>query len=148
MTMSVVSDLLLDWDGKLPVDPSKFAVAKGISVLYDENLGKSGRSGYFSPDQRTIYVNPDEPEYRQRFTVAHELGQCLLGHGERNRANQKLTEFDACERDANQFAVELLMPEDAVRQLAPSNGLQMMAWYFDVSTTAMYFRMKNLRLVE
>ena len=49
MTMSVVSDLLLDWDGKLPVDPSKFAVAKGISVLYDENLGQIREVRVFFP---------------------------------------------------------------------------------------------------
>ena len=147
MTLPVVADLLMGWDGKLPVDPSKFAVENGISVLYDDELEKTGRSGRYSPEKRTIYINRKEPEYRQRFTVAHELGHCLLEHGARNRVNKTLEAPDHCEREANQFAAELLMPEYAVKKLAPDNGLDMLAWYFDVSTTAMYFRMKNLGLL-
>ena len=146
MTSAVVSNLLMGWNGILPVDPTQFAAENGISVRYDQSLERGGLSGYSDPEDNTIYVNPNESWSRKRFTVAHELGHCLLGHGARNRRRDALPGVDSQEVEANNFAAELLMPEDAVKQLAPGNSLQMMAWYFDVSTTAMYFRMKNLGL--
>ena len=94
-----------------------------------------------------IFVNPTEPARRQRFTVAHELGHCLLGHGCRDRLKGTLTEYEPDEAAANQFAAELLMPENAVRYFAAKKNLQDLMEIFDVSQTAIYFRLKNLRLI-
>ena len=57
-----------------------------------------------------------------------------------------MIDADPDETAANAFAAELLMPEDAVRQLVRGNSLQQLAYYFDVSPTAMYIRLKVLRL--
>lgn len=58
----------------------------------------------------TIGINSDEPLVRKRFTVAHEIGHFVMGHGS----------CDLCadsneEREANQFAAELLMPPSLLR---------------------------------
>jgi Zn-dependent peptidase ImmA (M78 family) len=81
-------------------------------------------SGMLLPAERRIFVNADEHETRQRFTIAHELGhwicQCLEGSAEPIycRAQDIETEADrAREREANVFAAELLMPEDEVRAI-------------------------------
>lgn len=80
-----------------------------------------GCSGMLLPAERRIFVNADEPDTRQRFTIAHELGhwvcQCLEGTVEPMycRADEVDESARALEREANVFAAELLMPEEAVR---------------------------------
>jgi Zn-dependent peptidase ImmA (M78 family) len=138
----------MDWDGGLPIDPTRYAARCGVEVEYKDSLAKEGRSGYFDSKSKTIYINPDEPEYRQRFTIAHELGHCLLSHGDRDRLNTTLSEYDPKEADANAFAAQLLMPEMAVREMAARYDLNRMAYFFDVSRMALFIRMKSLGIVK
>ena len=79
-------------------------------------------SGMLLPAERRILVNASEPDTRQRFTAAHELGhwvcQCLEGSAApvMCRDEDLSTAADrAREREANVFAAELLMPEEAIR---------------------------------
>ena len=68
-------------------------------------------------ESAVIGVNSNHAVARQRFTIAHELGHFLLGHelGEKiiddvfDKPNDK-------EREANEFAAELLMPKDFLKQ--------------------------------
>jgi Zn-dependent peptidase ImmA (M78 family) len=138
----------MDWDGGLPIDPSYYAKKRGLSVKYDPSLSEENRSGRLDEENGTIYVNPDEPEYRQRFTIAHELGHYLLGHGSSNRLNKPLSDYDRKEADANAFAAQLLMPEIAVREMSARFSLNEMAYYFDVSRVALFIRMKSLGIVK
>ena len=83
-------------------------------------------SGMLFPTERLIVVNGGEPETRRRFTIAHELGhwvcQCLEGHTAplycRAEDVEGRPEAKALEREANVFAAELLMPQDAVQSQA------------------------------
>jgi hypothetical protein len=66
------------------------------------------------------FVSADDILARKRFTAAHELGHFLL-HGDRMTgfiADATISETDDAtgemEREANQFAAELLMPEDVI----------------------------------
>ena len=71
------------------------------------------------PIERRIYVNAAEPETRQRFTIAHELGhwicQCLEGTAKPVYCRAEEIGVDpeakALEREANIFAANLVMPE-------------------------------------
>ena len=80
-------------------------------------------SGMLLPAERRILVNASEVETRQRFTVAHELGHwvCQVLEGRdvpiycRAEEIGVDPEAKALEREANVFAAELLMPEEAVR---------------------------------
>lgn len=70
---------------------------------------------------RIIWVNKLEPEYRQRFTIAHEIGHILLGHEGISHRDTSYTVYkDLIERmnevSANAFAAELLMPERLLRK--------------------------------
>lgn len=72
-------------------------------------------------DLRIIWVNKLEPEYRQRFTIAHEIGHILLGHEGISHRDTSYTVYkDLIERmnevSANAFAAELLMPEILLRE--------------------------------
>jgi hypothetical protein len=98
------------------------SIAEDLVGLLVERAPMPDCSGMLLPAERVILVNPDEVETRQRFTIAHELGhwicQCLEGQVAPVlcRKQDVGTETDRRrEREANVFAAELLMPEDAVR---------------------------------
>lgn len=108
----------------------------GINVLYSDmtDLEKDGRSvsGFArvgsSSGRPEIVINGNEPFYRQRFTIAHELGHIILHwkwlpgtildsklaeisyRSERGYSrHEKRREFQA-----NEFAAELLLPLELV----------------------------------
>lgn len=94
-------------------DPFEIATQKNILVLF-ESLGEI--LGYFSSYKRisAIHINRDCADTVQRFICAHELGHRML-HPKTNvpflRRNT-LASIDKIEREANQFAVELLIPDE------------------------------------
>jgi len=106
-------------------------------------------SGMLFPAERRILVNAAEPETRQRFTVAHELGhwicQCLEGTAQAVYCRAEDVGVDpeakALEREANIFAANLVMPEPAVRAAGSENR-------FGVSDEALAWRLYNLGLLE
>ena len=110
-------------------------------------------SGMLLPAERVILVNAAEPETRQRFTIAHELGhwvcQCLEGETEPVYCRAEEVTLDphikAREREANVFAAELLMPEEAVREAHARNES---ATTFGVSGEAMAWRLYSFGLGE
>jgi hypothetical protein len=98
------------------------SVAEDLLGLAVERVPMTDCSGMLLPLERVIVVNAAEPETRRRFTIAHELGhwicQCLEGSAQPIMCRDKdlSTAADrAGEREANVFAAELLMPEEAIR---------------------------------
>lgn len=93
-------------------NPFTIASRKGITVLY-EQLGDI--LGYYSTYKRMkfIHLNRDNGESVQRFVIAHELGHVMM-HPNLNtpflRKNTLLS-VDRIEREANEFAVELLISD-------------------------------------
>jgi hypothetical protein len=91
-------------------------------------------------------------ERRLRFTIAHEIGHFLL-HGERvvtERGGATNPATARYEREADQFAAELLMPAALVRQAVLEDGLDVdrLADRFEVSVAAMRQRLRRLGLTE
>lgn len=75
-------------------------------------------------DDALAFVKANDPIGRRRFTAAHELGHAVL---HREKMGQYIADADIAEaddataeieREANQFAVELLMPEEVIRDRA------------------------------
>lgn len=98
-------------------DPFKLAEKLNIIVKYDD-LGNTW--GYFITYKRIkiIHINSNLEEWLQRYTCAHELGHSVLHKGVPTPFLKKHTLFsvDKIERQANTFAVELLMPDDIISQ--------------------------------
>lgn len=146
------------WDGRLPVDPGAIAKRLDIELIpMGSTLEPWEFSGYFrrydaSIGGPVIRYNRSDALVRRRFTVAHELGHFVMGHEDAPRdvpANFGASVSDPIERAANQFAAELLMPEDSVRQVALSGrfgSVENLADAFKVSKVAMNYRLTNLRL--
>src|SRR5579884_1780795 len=119
-------------------------------------------SGMLLPAERLIRINAAEgprnepPLRRFRFTIAHELGHwiCHAVEGADPTVSYcrpiDLTEAAdrSLEREANVFAAELLMPEPAVRRIWNELGsIQEVAFQFDVSASAMHWRLYSFGLV-
>ena len=92
-----------------------------------------------------IVVNPGKPGDRQNFSVAHELGHLVLHQ-------PLLSGQDGIEREANAFAGEFLLPEEAMRlELISPVTLSLLAelktrWY--VSMQALLYRAKELHIIS
>src|SRR5690606_24071974 len=94
-------------------DPFEIIKLLDIMTLL-ENLGLN-TWGYYTNICRIpcIHINNRISEMRQIFTAAHELGRHFMHKGLSTpflRANT-LQSVDKIERQANQFAVELLIPD-------------------------------------
>lgn len=96
-------------------------------------------------------VNSYHHRVRQRFTIAHEIAHYVLHRKKQSefrdhtfaRRNDDRSDM---EREADQFAAELLMPEAEVRGSVDKGlrNLNDLARHFDVSTLAMRYRLDNL----
>lgn len=103
-------------------DPFHIAEGLGIIVLF-ESLGSI--YGYYNYYKRIkmIHINDSLNDSLQRFTCAHELGHALLHHDINTTFLKKNTFFSTSkiEREANTFAVELLMPDEYLYELRDTN---------------------------
>ncbi len=120
----------------------------------------------FIPESKSfeMLINSTHSPVRQRFTIAHELGHFVLHkdkiieRGRLNRGPKSDNEIDfddRLEKEANAFAAGVLMPEAQVthwykilKPTDPVRVLDRMADLFEVSKDSMYWRLKNLRLVD
>lgn len=138
----------------IPVDPFHIAEDLGIEV-YAAAL-ESDVSGMLvkEPGQDPqILVNASDAQNRQRFSCAHEIGHFILrassdaddGYGYIDRRGPSASQgTNPAEIYANQFAAELLMPQENVRALAPTLSDAALAVKFNVSVGAMKYRLENL----
>lgn len=155
----------------LPIKIDEIARLQGLKVMpYPLDGTISGVLVIEENGNGIIGFNQNESRVRRRFTIAHELGHYEL-HKEHSHLfvdrefkqsrlyrSQKSSSDVATkdyETEANSFAAAILMPEDLIRKelenikidLGSEQGLKELAKKFDVSSTAMYFRLTNLDLI-
>ena len=108
--------------GDLPINPAKAAGALGIKTvsyssmteIYEikkETLYSRSADGFaFKTENRfVIAVNENScGERKRRFTIAHELGHCVLGHA--CRLSDYRFPTNAEEHAADRFAADFLAP--------------------------------------
>lgn len=153
--------LLIDrWTPRgLPIDPAEIARSLGILVEgvrfdYEDDPTLRGISGqYIGGFIPTIRYEANDSPNRQKFTIAHELGHHVMGHGDRFRdtANSFYSNnWDPVEVSANRFAAELLMPFKVMENYVLTRGvtdLYQLASIFGVSDAAVKYRLINLGLL-
>lgn len=100
-----------------------------------------------------IGVNSNHSKVRQRFTIAHELAHFLLGH----ELGDKIIDdvFDRPtekEREANEFAAELLIPKDMLEEDIKTKRIKLkipdLARRYEVSEQAMSIRLLETGLIN
>ncbi len=98
-----------------------------------------------------ILLNGDEPETRQRFSLAHELKH-VIDHSSRDYTcwdDRMQTANQKGERLADYFAACLLMPKRHVKSLwGKYRNVQVLADRFSVSSAAMSVRLSQLGLLD
>jgi Zn-dependent peptidase ImmA (M78 family) len=114
--------------------------------LEPNNLHISGAVLY---DTKQILLNPTESNTRRNFTLAHEIGHIVLKHqkeGQLLDARSNITSpTTSKETDANEFAAELLMPEDVFKaKWNETKSMASMAEYFATSLDATAIRIQRL----
>jgi Zn-dependent peptidase ImmA (M78 family) len=147
----------------IPVDVEAVARHLGAKVIYkdtfdDDLCGMLYREG----SDIIIGVNKSHFPYRQRFTIAHEIGHLVMHSHIINQVHvdRKFTEqlkrdkraslgLDRIEIEANRFAAELLMPTAELLKAVDDrmdieNGLTQLADEYEVSVQAMTIKLARL----
>ncbi len=147
-----IGDAPQDIDIGLLLD--RLSVKYGITydVLDPEEMPYEDVEACWDPESVTMHIRSDVFEKacwddpRARFTIMHELGHGLLGH--RRTINRSSVErapkvYEDSEWQANQFAAELLMPLDVIRD-RELNTATKIERHFRVSSQAAMLRAKQL----
>jgi Zn-dependent peptidase ImmA (M78 family) len=145
-----------------------------VDIVYVQNVDDTVSGAiYYQNDRLKIVINATKPQVRQNFTLAHEFGHYVL-HREWLDAHKEdglvdfaeyvdggapLFRYDVPvltdeaeilrEREANNFAAELLMPENELRELWDINpDIERAAEIFRVSKIAMAIRLERLGMIS
>jgi len=139
----------------LPIDP--ILIAKNCDILVqpkpDTSSGVSGLLCRVGNNFGIMYATHVPSEGYQRFSVAHELGHyflpghidAVLGINDTHESRAGFVSSDNYEREADQFAAELLMPENLFRRALKSCedglvGIEQLAMQCGASLTATAIR--------
>ncbi|WP_170582752.1 ImmA/IrrE family metallo-endopeptidase [Ruegeria arenilitoris] len=162
--MDIVKSMLDD----APINIEAIIRSLGQEVVKDADLPAdiSGQIKKLPDGRYELSSSAGEHYYRQRFSLAHELGHyilhnSLIGAGLDDNTKYRSTSEGnyyntaielAHERQANSFAASVLMPEKLVRKaIDEANGdvsLSDLYRKFQVSASAMNWRLRNLGLTK
>lgn len=168
-----ISDVIFDFTQKAPVNIEAVGRALGLLVNKDAYLpeGISGHLRRLPGGNYEISASRNEHYYRQRFTLAHEIGHFVLHKSlvdqrggvdddTKYRSTEKGDIYNSLielvhEKQANSFAANLLMPRELVLKFIIETQekeelgqipLSRLYKHFQVSASAMRWRIKNLGL--
>jgi len=146
------------WNRTIPVDAEmlkSFAAKMQVRVL--AHVRSDAYSGEYLPagakpgSAPCIVFNIRQPVARQGYVLAHCLGHHALGHGKRPQETAYSPHTsDQREKEADAFAAELLLPEDAVREyihhlhMQGSVPVELFSRHFHVEPALMLFRLHSL----
>ncbi|RJO61203.1 ImmA/IrrE family metallo-endopeptidase [candidate division WS5 bacterium] len=144
---------------KVPVDVSDMSRKLDIVVKYAPSTEFSGLL-YRKDGKAFMAINSKDPEVRQRFTMAHELGHFFL-HPQKDtfvefRDSGTNSPRSLKEIQANQFAAALLMPRKNLLKDIVSyqetgitdKAIQALAERYQVSEESMNYRLRNLNSIR
>ena len=138
-----------------------YGVVKKLFLMdiREEDLGKSV-SGFLERigERWCIYINKYESSLRKRFTIAHELGHFILhrdqiiaqGASAPDQVFFRSDDINSIEQEANNFASELLMPENDFKCAIQKgdNTLEKLSNKFELSTMAVKYRAYKLGIIS
>lgn len=153
--------LLSQYKKSAPVNVEGLIREIGIQLDSKADLDQkiSGEIALLDSGIYKISANKNEHYYRRRFTMAHELGHYLMhkdliGNGVDDSKKYRSTEDGSFyntaiekihERQANEFAVNLLVPIDLLTEEAKKNSdIEHLSRLFQVSKASMQIRLQSL----
>ena len=161
-TLELAHNVITEHQQEAPVNIEGIIRNLGIKLdkKADLDVHISGQIQKLPDNGYQISTNKENHYFRQRFTMAHELGHYLfhrkmIGDGvdddmmfrstiEGNFFNQSITQSE--ETEANQFAASVLMPARLISNLQKEgfNTAAELAKKLQVSETAMSIRLDSL----
>jgi len=145
------SDVIRQFQTEAPVNVISLAKTMGLRVFsesFSQNISGKLYRDTESAAGWSISVQAGEPTYRQRFTIAHELGHFVL-HREFIKGDLEDDTFYRSglphwqETQANAFAADVLMPWSLIQKLTEAGVVtpDQLASALNVSTIAMNIRL-------
>lgn len=146
--------------GLNPVDldlPSAIEAAFGVDVAVGDLGPKFDGLAVSNDKVKLILAGQSRLPWRQRFTIAHELGHMLAGDNQGVHLDEDIVAStrsgEHSEMRANAFAAALLMPEELLRAAVGIRGLSRegfgeLACRLRVSPNALAYRLLNFRLID
>ncbi len=150
-----------------PIPIEKVANSVGATIRYkplDNDL--SGMFQRIDDKTAVIGINSSHADVRKRFSIAHEIGHFIL-HDENLHIDEKVRSnvqyrneysslgVDDREIEANQFAAEILMPEEILlkdvgklKDKSPEVAIEELAKLYDVSIQSMTIRLTRLGVIK
>lgn len=138
-----------------------YAVAKNIfHIEIKEDTFDKSVSGFLERigEKWCIFINQNESSLRKRFTIAHELGHFIKHRDKYMISGSSIPDLiffrdntiDPIEKEANDFAANLLMPKDVFIEKIKSgcNTLDKLSEAFQLSTSAVKYRAYKLGLIS
>jgi Zn-dependent peptidase ImmA (M78 family) len=117
----------------IPCDKEKFSGA----IIKNKN----------NEEEHFIFLNKFDSPQRQTFTIAHELGHLQLGTDNQIDCRESMYSNDKNELDANEFAGNILMPHNWLKEaINGGDDNQILAYMFGVSVKAIEFRRNQLHI--
>lgn len=131
----------------LPINPIVIAKNNDIILIkYSKSrIDKPVFSGFsfVLNDRNIIYYDDKISEKAIRYTIAHEIGHCILGHliyGKTYYGCSRNVDID--EQEANIFAMSLLMPYKMIKEMKTENEV---AGACNVTVKLAKIHLKNLK---
>lgn len=151
--MSVAKTILNSyWDGFLPVNLNSISKNIGISIISEKQENYCSKA-YIKNSKYYINYNSLENELRVRFAIAHSLGHICLNHLKEKDCwidtseNFSLNSLKTEERQANNFAISLLIPLNILEYIIIQKNitkLETLCEVFNISQVAMAQQLKKL----
>jgi len=140
-----------------PVSFGSLLLKLDLTTVFAEVSGSfSGMAAKLGND-RFMLINCSHPKGRQHFTIGHELYHLFIQDDFSFEANTGNSE-DGIEWLANQFSIELLMPEAGIREMLSEEAylkkrvsldeVIKLEQYFQVSRSAMLMRLLSLKFIK
>lgn len=156
MAMFAEGILKLHWDQSVPVNLARIARRMDIAVRLSDTLQACAQLDISAQNKACITIGKQQSVLRQRYGVAHAIGHVALHH--LRPGHQRLIDVsdnfgvdadNRSETEANQFALALLMPAQALHQRVQE--LRMAQWedlasLFEVPSILVKQRMADLNL--
>ncbi len=113
---NIVQDLIDNHETNNP-----FIIAREMNIHVIEHDLHEDIYGFYRYVRRNkfIFINSNLADHKKLFTCGHELGHSIL-HPDVNTPFMKSNTFfsvDKIEREANQFAAELLIPDESFAEV-------------------------------
>lgn len=144
--------LLLEsgYASQFPVLIEKIAEFLGFKLYsFKPDEKTSNLSGFVNHREKRIYTNKEDSTQRKIVTIAHEIGHIVLHGAHLDHVDyKKSTSLNLKERQADEFAACILMPENVFKQqyIKFRKNYETLADFFYVPLSEVYLRASHLRI--